>query len=548
MPGFSQAMQNFLMAFDTSAPVLAEQVGSSESRTRVEASDFGIRAAIKGTKGEIIRTPGKLLLAFDEMSKTLTSHMFVETAAFRIAGSAVAEGTISAGQKEQLIHELITTKGSPAWMEALKESQRLALQSELGEFGKKFLQMRATTPFMRYLFPFVTTPANLFRHGIRKSPIGMLNIIWKAAHHGSVKFGFSNSEFSYKREGVVKDLAEQLLAGGVLAALIPFVIPDDEDGLPRITGTAPSGWGERELQYRAAPPMSVRLSDGTWMSYSGVEPGAVTIGVFVDAIHNFHRAVNSNQASVVLGDAFASFSGQVGNLPLLRGIGDLLRIMRDPVKGSVRYATNFGASFVPNVVRTGFRAADEGIRQPQIYGETLDAFFDKSVLRTVQFGLPHGGIAPPPKVDLWGNDIKKFSWDSPLTDWGYRMMSPLRLYKVQLGLEGNLNRMMLNWNNMHPDDILAPRQPNPWAQMRGEKMYMSDEEYHDFMKSSGELALRMAKNVKWNFDKPTDRDRKLLAKMVNKARNIERRRWMGHLRSVKDDRIMKILSSSRKVA
>ena len=79
-------------------------------------------------------------------------------------------------------------------------------------------------------------------------------------------------------------------------------------------------------------------------------------------------------------------------------------------------------------------------------------------------------------------------------------------------------------------------------------MYMRDEEYHDLMKNSGKRALRMAKNMKWNFDKPTERDRRLLAKLVNKARHIERRKWMGHLRSVKDDRIMKILSSSRKVA
>ena len=530
-PGRSKVWQAIWKSWETGLPVTADEFGGG--RTKLEGK---FSTAIPGKAGQFIRVPTRVLLAMDEAAKQIIGHMALETAAFRLA----RQNDLEVGTKEfeDFIREETTNPDSLSWKKARTESERLTLQTKLGDFGQKFLGLRESMPGMRYLFPFVTTPGHLFKHGIRKSPLGTLRMLWKMIRMGTVKLNWKSSlGYEYTREELVKDLAEQFLAWGVLLAIWPLIVPDDEDGLPRITGTAPKGWGERELQYRTAPPMSIRTSDGQWISYSGIEPMSIFLATTVDGIHNFHLAKTTKEAGVVLTDALASISGQVSNLPLLRGMGDLLRIIENPVKGSVRYVTNFGASWNPNIIRAGLREGDDYVRQTQLYGEELDAFISNATMRTVQRGIPAEAIAAPAKVDLWGNSIKKHTGVSPATDWGYRMFSPLKKYKVELGLSGNLNRMMLNWNNAHPSDVLAPRQPNPWTQVHGEKVFMNDDEYHKFMREAGKLSLEWAKNINWNFDNPTERDRVIVIKLVNRARAAVRKKFVAGLIHKKDRRV-----------
>ena len=117
------------------------------------------------------------------------------------------------------------------------------------------------------------------------------------------------------------------------------------------------------------------------------------------------------------------------------------------------------------------------------------------------------------------------------------MISPFKKYQTDIGLAGQLNRMMLNWNNAHPSDILAPRQPNPWTTFRGEKVYMQDLEYHDFVERAGKRALQMAGRVKWNFDSPTESDRQRLVRLVNKVRSEVRKRFIAELVRKRDMRV-----------
>ena len=84
---------------------------------------------------------------------------------------------------------------------------------------------------------------------------------------------------TYARKDFVTDAARQLLAFGATAAIWNGVGAQS----PFITGAAAgqNRKGERDEQYRNAPPMSIRIGD-TWHSYARVEPFATALGSMVN--------------------------------------------------------------------------------------------------------------------------------------------------------------------------------------------------------------------------------------------------------------------------
>ena len=531
LPGFSKGMQNAVQAWDLEQSVFADEI-SGEGSSKLEKTER--RAAIPGLAGRIIRIPARFLVAMDDFAKSVTGQMHVGVTAFRLARE---EGLTDPAQIASRVRELTMNPESVAWTRAIREATRLTFQDPGGPIVSAIQQARVQLPVLRFIVPFIMTPANIFKIGIRKSPLGSLREVWKLARLGGVQLGFDQGGYKYKRQDIVIDTAEQLVAWGVTLALFPFVIPDEEDGLPRITGTAPLGWGERALMYRTAPPLSIRLSDGTWLSYNGLEPGAVAIATLVDGIHNFHRASNAEESAAVLGKALQSLVGQVEDKTFMRGIADLIRLIRDPAKGVPRWATTFGSSWVPNVIRASIREGDDYVRQNRVFAEDLPAFWSKAGLRIVQKGIPAKAVAPPPSVDLWGREIVKGSTGVPGTDWIYRMLVPTKLFKVPQDTASQIDRMLLNWNNQNPNDVKAPRVPEPYFVVQGEQVFMTDEEYHDYLRATGQRALKMARNRNWNVDNPTQFDIDAVEKVHRDARRIERNRFLGKLRRERDRRV-----------
>lgn len=60
------------------------------------------------------------------------------------------------------------------------------------------------------------------------------------------------------------------------------------------------------------------------------------------------------------------------------------------------------------------------------------------------------------------------------------------------------DRLILNWNNAHPEAPFAPLQPQPWVTIRGQKVYMTDQQYHDFQVEAGQRALATLQRTRLN--------------------------------------------------
>ena len=544
---FAKAAMNGLTAFEVEAPTFAAELRGNRGSTKFDYDTS--KVAIPGQFGRFVRLPLRFLVGMDEYAKTTNGHIVVYMVAARQAtAEGLSDGTYAHTKRTM---QLVNNPHSKAWTVAIAEADRLAFQERAGGFGQGLLALRQFTPGARYAFTFVTTPLNIFKVGFKKSPLGVINMLYKGAKHGHANLKWKgkgrSGHFEYTREQLVIDSAEQVLAFGALSVIAALAMPGDDE-LPLLTGTAPTGprsSGERDLAYRVAPPMSFRFpGTNTWWSYAGIEPLAVTLSATVDVINNIVKAKNDSEAdkiSAAVGRQLSSLMNQVQDKTFMRGMSDLMNMFQQPEKGIARYVSNFAAAWVPNIIRAGLRETGSEVSYQKFAEEDLSGFWGKQTLRTLQNAFPAPFIAPPAKVDMWGNVVRKGG--APLlpsmgTDWIWRMLSPVRKFNTQLGPEQNLNRMMLNWNNQNPSDILAPRAPDMWLTYRKEKVLMTDEEYHDFMIDVGETSLQRAtRRQNWNYDKPTLRDKEALLKIIEGARRNARLRLLGKLRRANDPRV-----------
>jgi hypothetical protein len=306
--------------------------------------------------------------------------------------------------------------------------------------------------------------------------------------------------------------AEQILGWAVLLMLLA----DDEDN-PRITGALKfTERGPRATAYRTGlPPQSVRIG-GTYVTYSRLEPFATTLGITKD----FADALKTGDPATIVTAPIESLMAQMRDKTFLRGVSDLME-MSEPgrfTENFLKWASNFAASWIPNIVRTGGRAFDETIPERSVWKgpEYVTRVLKRAIQRT-ELGI----ITDEPKVDLWGRPIKRPGSPVPGTDIPYRMISPFRTGEIDVLAP---DRVLLNWNNAHPEDERHPMPPAKTYVVRGERRFMTDEEYALFSQVAGQRAYQRALNlINSGFiqiDKPAKRD---IEKLLGTLR--EGRKW-----------------------
>ena len=502
LPGLSRGARNFVKAWATEKPALETELGKRDV-TRVEES----RAAIAGTKGRVIRTPTRLLGAVDDFFKSVIVEMEVGAHAYRIAK---AEGKTGV-ELQSRIGELTSDIHSPAWDAAYDSALEYSFQQKGGKTIQKIksnvLKARSDLPGLRYILPFVTTPLNIFATGVRKTPLG--SFILAKRLYSNYKAG------KPILEGTPKHVAEQIIAWSVALALLGN---DDDD--PWITGTK-QVWGKkREIGYRTFPPASIKIG-GQWYSYARLEPFATVLGLTVD----WTSALKSGSAKRVAKTPFDSLIGQMGTKTFLSGVGSLVEAAdsQSPAEGTAKWASNFTTSWVPNVVRSGAREADSEYMNRRIWGRGNE-WTNRLGKRTLQ----KTGIAPIkdyPLYDVWGRPAERS--DSPVgADWLWRIMVPVKVQKEQIFVA---DRVLMNWNNQHPDDEAAfPVIPLPYYTKNGKQVSMTDEQYAEFCRRSGELARRALSN--WSplsIKNPTKAAINRIEKAIAQSRETVRSQMFG---------------------
>ena len=477
--------QNAVQAWSTEQPVL-EGTRYDESGAAI-SDEYG---------GRIIRVPQRTLLFADELLKGITYRSQIISMAYR---EAVKDGITDEAAIEARIAAAIANPSQAMIEEATKTARELAFQGKLGTIGQMLLKGKHNKNIFirnlsRYMFPFVTTPMNIVKQGMAKTPIGSLMMVSKAMH----------GEYKGNQKQLIRDLAEQVIATATTLALLGMVGGDDDEE-PWITGTLAwnSPRGQRDQEQKYGPPQSVRIA-GRWYSYARIEPFATSMATIVDLIKAM-RSAPEKGIDAASYQAFNSVKQQLKDKTFLSSVGDIIR-WADKDQGSKTWSENFAASWVPNMFRQGARAFDPYIRNVNDKGPV-----GKSILRKM---LPIPLLQNPPKRDIWGVAIKKGEgpdWP-PATDILYRMVVPVR---TQLAITpNNIDRMLFNWNNKVSQKVGEkawwPELPRMSYKKNGKTIEMTPDEYDKFIQYRGEFARKRLMAQYWRdgkaFNEPTKRE------------------------------------------
>jgi curved DNA-binding protein CbpA len=509
LPGLSRGARNFLRSWSEEMPMLEIELGRSAVQ-KVED-----RTSIPGTVGRVIRQPWALLGASDDFMKSLFIEMEVGARAYRIAKSEGLEGDAL----QRRIADLHSDIKSLAWNDAYDVSKAMTFQQEGTEGAQRVKRaansLRGWIPGARYIIPFVNTLVNIFETSIQISPAG-----WPGTFHRM-----------YQNHVNDKPIFDGLSAR--VAAQVPFIaflfalLSNDPDE-PWITGSeANMTAAQREVSRRTGRPATSVKIRGKWYDYNRLEPEGTVIAFCVDLMNS----LRSGDMKRMVGTPIGSLVGQANSKTFMKGIGQIIDAIdsETPAAAITKYASNFAASWVPNVYRSARREWSDVYQNRRDWG--TGAEWAKMVgTRTLQkselwFGEDY------PIYDVWGQPAKRS--ESPVgSDWLYRFVVPVKNQKDEVFVA---DRLLLNWNLRNPDSKTAyPREPRPEYVFAGKKQSMTPKQFATFQEISGtaaKLALSTKGLVELDPANPTPGAVEWIKDVVEQTRSLTRQalieQWHG---------------------
>lgn len=353
--------------------------------------------AFKGGFGAVINTPKRLLSASDAVARNILQQADLYGRAFNVAKNEGLKGA----EFDQRMAELLA-QPTPEMMEgAEKFATRNVFQEEGGNFLSGMSRLRDSIEIagikpMRFVIPFIETPANVFKLGIRATPIGFFR------------------KAKTEREAA-RDFGSALL-GSLL--LIPIAMLA---AAGRISGSGPSDKKKKEALYRTGwQPYSVKIGD-KWYSYLNMTPISTSLSWVGNYFDGF-------QFDGVLPDTAGLFTLSIRNMKsildqsYLSGLNGLISAINGTAGQQQTYINRLATSLVPQFWQQSVRFFD-----PTVFDTTNigDAF--KSAL-----GL-HDGL--PTKYDAFGTPIKRQRASGLPIFPSKEAISPLEKKLIDLGVE-----------------------------------------------------------------------------------------------------------------
>lgn len=299
------------------------------------------RQAIKGKKGEIIRTPGKFLIAADEFFKALNSQAELYTQAYRKA----AQGGFKGKERIEAMSELINDP-TPDMLDASKAQELYkTFQKPLGKSGKALSKLRTNTPGLKYIIPFLRTPINIAKYGIERTPLNFLAT------------GYQRMKGAYKGGDFVEELAKPVM-GAVISSLVAYHYSQG-----KITGHAPVDKEERDAFYREGKlPYSVKVGD-TWYSYQRLEPLGTVVGMTADFLQDFNK-VGEEERDEMIRAITSSVTQNIVNKTYMSGLSNFFNALNDPVRYGGNWIEQLASGFVPQFMKVPVSIVDPYYRRP----------------------------------------------------------------------------------------------------------------------------------------------------------------------------------------
>lgn len=477
-----KAMRYAKLAFEVEQGTFAPDMGFEDSVPKFqEANDRG--ASIEGTKGRVIRTPIRFILAADEFSKVSSFYGEMAALAYRQAIARGLEGDDIGRWIEEQLNDPQGDAAIEAWQMAVDQT----FQTEPGPLSQSILTLRRNIPIIKFQIPFISTIATILNQGFRKSPFGIFRLGWKGMQHLLYKQGIANEwvKSGYPKKQVMRDAAEQALAWGTFMALASAWDEDD----PFITGSG-TYWASSDYHYRSekTPSYAIKIGDN-YYDYRRFEPIATILAANANLIE--YMSDRQNEKDDAFGDFIQRMQLIITDKSYMASISELIDLSQASYSGVervYRFVGNKVTGFSPNFMREFMRAGDDTVRDGRIIGEPGSLQWAESYLDVYRHrAFPLAPLAPPPKVDWLGRDIEKGPDATGRLSYLYHAFVPATATPDTSTL---FDQLIWKHNRLNPNDEFYPTRPQTYLTLDGETVYLTPEENYRYQQLAGEYTRR----------------------------------------------------------
>ena len=353
-----------------------------------------------------VRMPGRFLEAEDEYFKAVGYVMELNALAYRQAWSEGLEVGSDAFNKR--LREIVNDPPEDLHAGAYNFARNQTFTNDLAQgsytdattnstYSRMMLDF-SRTPIGRLFVPFVRTPTNILKFGLRRSPAGlMMPSVWN----------------DFKAGGAAADLAIARIGLGSGVMGLGYMMFNNyetgEDGVPIhrpiITGAGPADWDRRKAwELSGIKPYSIYIN-GTYYQYNRYDPFGQQLGSIANMLEIINDTYNEEERSDAIEAAILGTAEYFTDRSFMQGFGEMIDLLnfkdksRSPIGKIQRWTARTGASFVPNWLARATKDYDPISRNTR-GGTWLDEWMNASMAK-----IPWLSDNVPPRYDMLGNVI-----------------------------------------------------------------------------------------------------------------------------------------------
>ena len=470
--GMSQGIKDGARAF-------VQSLNTGISKTGGTKFDIAKTPSIEGAKGELIRKPLYLLTAADDFFKTIAVRGDLYAQAYR----QVAKDGAMGKNRATSIAELANNPTPKMLEHARTDALYRTFQQELGTAGKHFLALREELPGSEYIVPFITTPVNITKAALERTPLNVGRVLYKM-HTGQLK------------GGELADEASRAITGSLLGGTMALYAAEGQ-----ITGGGPKDPELRKALLNTGwQPYSVKVGD-KWYSYQRLEPLGTVLAMAAD-FAEIAKVSNETERKKMASRITAAIATNITNKTFLAGLTDMVNAFSDPVRYGDRWANRLVASPVPSAVAAYARSEDPNFRDVQTMTDAIKARIPGQS-ETILPKRDVFGEALPRPGDFWSRFL------SPVQVSEYNA-DPVRQKVVDLQLEISPIKRNLSLGGEKLGLAKLPKE-----------VELSPEQYDAIQVQAGQQAYKLVSNLVANpsfNNQPAEVQRYAIKNMIELAR------------------------------
>jgi len=416
----------------------------------------GVLATTGWAADKLAGVPYRALGAEDAFFATLNYEGELRTLARQQALAEKKIGQLPAGAKlSQRIEQLVQDPTSAMIESAGEHARTQTFNNQAGAFAQAIMSAKAKQPWLNLIVPFVRTPANIVKFGLKRTPAAPL---------------FQDVRADFKAGGAKQEraIARMLWGSSVMVAA----------GMAANAGYV-TGAGPEDKKEKAAllatgwRPYSVKVGD-TYHEYNRLDPFSQWLGMAADmATMDYQHKDAGDIAANVLG----SVVNNTVNKTYMQGLSNFVEFLQDPKRNGPWYLRQMGGTLAQPVTLASNIASEN-----DPYARETNSLLD-----AIKYRVPGLRTGLPEKLDDFGTPVPNRTYPggplsiaAPIAQ-SKETTDPLRLEAGRLG-----------WSpSAFQKDITV----------KSKKTAFSPEQYRELAELTGQMthrgALRLMQSRVW---------------------------------------------------